>query len=42
MPRLSGSIYVNGQPGVGWFMDFGLEEESHCGTLPLNKNIPSG
>lgn len=39
MPRISAPVLVGGVSGVGWFMDFGLEEQQHLGTLVLNKNI---
>lgn len=41
MPRISTSVVINGQSGVGWFMDLKLEQDQHCGTLPLN-NVPEG
>jgi len=42
MPRHQNLVMINGQGGVGWFMDFELEEQQHLGTLENNKNLLPG
>ena len=35
MPRIRALITLNGAFGIGWFMDFDLEQQQHLGTLPI-------